>query len=429
MKNESYDFVIAGLGAGGATLARELCLKGNSVLAIEAGDFYEKAVGTFLDTLLYFDLNKVTKMPPRTRSGVNLWRTKMVGGTTVVSAGNGVRCLEKELAELGIHLEEEFREAEKEMNVRPYNVRKLSEGVRRLQEASADLGYELTAMPKFIDPKKCRRCGDCQMGCLYGAKWTALNYVKEAREKGLKVLPNTRVERVNSKNGRAMSVTVSNRKGRSEIFGNRFILAAGGMGTAPILQRSGIEEAGSQFFLDLFVNTYGLAENPGKILEPKMALIHSGLYEKEGFILSTISTLNAVVRFIEMGVPGTIMPKKRTVGIMTKIRDDSAGSVDGKGKVQKHITSNDREKIARGLSISKEILLRSGVKQHSIRSTRIQGAHPGGTAAIGKVVTSDLETKIKNLYVCDASVLPVSPGLPPILTIAALAKRLSKIMT
>ena len=55
-----------------------------------------------------------------------------------------------------------------------------------------------------------------------------------------------------------------------------------------------------------------------------------------------------------------------------------------------------------------------------------QGTHPGGTAAIGEVVNANLETEISNLYVCDASVLPTAPGLPPILTIIALAKRLAK---
>jgi choline dehydrogenase-like flavoprotein len=54
------------------------------------------------------------------------------------------------------------------------------------------------------------------------------------------------------------------------------------------------------------------------------------------------------------------------------------------------------------------------------------GAHPGGTAAIGQVVDKDLQTRIENLFVCDASVLPTSPGMPPILTIVALSKRLGK---
>jgi len=56
----------------------------------------------------------------------------------------------------------------------------------------------------------------------------------------------------------------------------------------------------------------------------------------------------------------------------------------------------------------------------------VQGAHPGGTAAIGEVVDTNLETKVSGLFVCDASVLPAAPGLPPMLTIGALAKYLGK---
>ena len=59
----------------------------------------------------------------------------------------------------------------------------------------------------------------------------------------------------------------------------------------------------------------------------------------------------------------------------------------------------------------------------------MEGAHPGGTAAVGVVVDSNLQTKIDNLFVCDASVLPTAPGLPPILTIVALSKRLAKLLT
>ena len=67
-----------------------------------------------------------------------------------------------------------------------------------------------------------------------------------------------------------------------------------------------------------------------------------------------------------------------------------------------------------------------GVEPSSITSTPIRGAHPGGTAAIGKVVDKNLETCIKGLFIADASVIPQAPGRPPILTILALAKRLSK---
>jgi len=41
-------------------------------------------------------------------------------------------------------------------------------------------------------------------------------------------------------------------------------------------------------------------------------------------------------------------------------------------------------------------------------------------------VDKNLETRIKGLFIADASVIPQAPGRPPILTIVALAKRLSK---
>jgi len=82
-----------------------------------------------------------------------------------------------------------------------------------------------------------------------------------------------------------------------------------------------------------------------------------------------------------------------------------------------------------GYNKSVELLNAIGVDPSSISSTPIRGAHPGGTAAIGKVVDKNLETCIKGLYISDASVIPQAPGRPPILTITALAKRLSKTIT
>jgi choline dehydrogenase-like flavoprotein len=55
----------------------------------------------------------------------------------------------------------------------------------------------------------------------------------------------------------------------------------------------------------------------------------------------------------------------------------------------------------------------------------VRGAHPGGTARIGDVVDHDLQTRIRNLYVCDASAIPEALDLPVVLTVIALGKRLA----
>jgi len=71
-------------------------------------------------------------------------------------------------------------------------------------------------------------------------------------------------------------------------------------------------------------------------------------------------------------------------------------------------------------------LVKAGADSKSIIVSKPQGAHPGGTVAMGKVMDEDMQTKLDNLFVCDASVFPAATGMPLILTISALAKRLAK---
>ena len=110
---------------------------------------------------------------------------------------------------------------------------------------------------------------------------------------------------------------------------------------------------------------------------------------------------------------------------MVKTADEAKGYIDDDGEVVKINTIQDIRFLAEGVATAGFILREAGVDPSTIGSTVYRGAHPGGTAAIGKVVDSNQETKIKGLFVSDASVLPISPGKPPILTILALSKRLA----
>ena len=123
------------------------------------------------------------------------------------------------------------------------------------------------------------------------------------------------------------------------------------------------------------------------------------------------------------------MPTEGMLGIMTKTADDSAGRIYPDGSFSKPITEEDKKRLEKGSSISKEILIKAGADSKSIIVSKVAGAHPGGTAAIGELVDSNLQTEVNNLFVCDGSVLPTAAGAPPILTIAALAKRLAKSLT
>jgi len=90
---DKYDYLIVGSGAGGATMAKELAKRGQKALVVETGKLEEK-FGSTMDLIRFFDTNKFTRMPRKSREGVSLWRTLMAGGSTFISCGNGVRCLE-----------------------------------------------------------------------------------------------------------------------------------------------------------------------------------------------------------------------------------------------------------------------------------------------------------------------------------------------
>ena len=85
--------LVVGSGAGGATLAKGLAQRKKSVLVVEAGKD-EKNIG---DAHRHYDRKK-------SKEGVIIRQARMAGGSTVVSCGNGVRCLEKELGGFGIDL-------------------------------------------------------------------------------------------------------------------------------------------------------------------------------------------------------------------------------------------------------------------------------------------------------------------------------------
>jgi len=285
------------------------------------------------------------------------------------------------------------------------------------------LGFGMKPMPKFINFKKCISCGNCVLGCRTDAKWTALKYLKAAKGKNVSLLNDINVTRVLISRGRAIGIEGYGKKGEKiRISADIVILAAGGIGTPIILQNSGLR-AGRQLFLDLFTVTVGVTKDVSLNNEVPMAAVN----HQKGFVLSPfMDCVSALASTLVLRYLLRVMQKKHMLGIMVKIKDDSLGMIFKDGTIEKTITRNDLSKLKKGENIARKILIGAGADPKTIVTTKVRGAHPGGTAAIGEVVDKNLQTSVKGLFVCDASVLPQSPGLPPIVTIIALAKRFSR---
>jgi len=113
----------------------------------------------------------------------------------------------------------------------------------------------------------------------------------------------------------------------------------------------------------------------------------------------------------------------QTLSVMVKIRDEIGGRVSPRG-LRRVFGPREREKLASGYRRASEILRHAGAKR--IFKSRVTAAHPGGSVRIGEHVDTDLQTEVAGLYVCDCSVIADPWGLPPVLTLISLAKRLAK---
>jgi len=369
MKNKKRtEVIIVGSGAGGATLAKELTKQGRKVIVIEKGRRIEN-LGTIRAGLKFYDRFSLLK----SKEGTILYRTIMVGGTTVVSCGNAVRTLQKEFSDLGINLEEEFIETERELNVGLLPEKRIIGGSRKIHEAAEELRYKMEPMPKFVKAIECKSCGNCVLGCQFNAKWTAVDYLEQALENNaskISLITQTEVTGVLISNGKAIGVKGLGPDGPMEIIGNVVILAAGGIGTPIILQKSGLS-AGKNFFCDLFNVIYGATEDISQLKGMNMSVVDTEFHDSKGFILSSFVD-PSLTFMLGFGWRFLIdkLPRKKTLGIMTKITDESMGRIYSNGRIEKPVTANDNIKLQEGAAISKEILIKAGVKPKSIFVTR-----------------------------------------------------------
>jgi hypothetical protein len=121
-------------------------------------------------------------------------------------------------------------------------------------------------------------------------------------------------------------------------------------------------------------------------------------------------------------------PAGDIVSIMIKLADNEVGSISSRG-VEKSLTNQDRQRLDEGVVICKEILGRFGIQKEDMFLGTVIAGHPGGMLPLTEKEAETMHSKRlpENLYVADASLLPKSLGNPPILTIIAVAKRVSKI--
>jgi choline dehydrogenase-like flavoprotein len=422
--DREYDVIVAGTGVGGSTVAREMTRKGKKVLMLERGGRTNMMGNTLTMAFILQHFGLV-----RSREKYVVTFANNYGGLSTLAAGCAIPPPGSVFEPFGIDLTMEADEAKADMHVQTLPDELVGKANLRLMEAAHAAGYNWTKVENFIDPEKCEEnCSLCMLGCPHDAKFTARDYGDEAIKNGAELKLHTKVTEVIKSDGNAIGVVASRFGKKERIYGKSVVLSSG-VSNVGILRNAGIDRAGKGFACDWLRFVGAIVPGISTAKANPMTVGTLEHYETDGIaILPVFPNWSQFLVILGMMGPQYLLNFPnfwRYSGIMVKIRDEISGELYRGTSFSKPVTDEDSKKLDKGVDIIKTIFRKAGAKDDSIIALRPSGAHPSASCRIGEVVDTNLQTEIKNLYCCDASVFPSALGLPVVWTVAALGKRLA----
>ena len=415
--------IVIGSGAGGA-MAAHMLTKDFEVTVLEAGKAFKPfslpldKLATFRKTGLYFDERLIQLLLPSMRidrqKEMVMVYGRGVGGTTTLATGNAVRA-DEGLKRIGINLDEEFDELHKELPITTDHQRYWSSITKRTFQVMQDMGFDPQPMPKLLRPGNCRLCGHCSIGCPTRAKWDTRELLE-----GLNVVTGCKVTHIDIGDSQARKVHVQKGLRHLTLEADIILVAAGGYGTPDILRASGIDCQPR-----LFVDPVLCVAAPMANVRQDRQLLMPFVSKREKYIISPY--MDWLSFFFNRSWR---KPMDGMVSLMIKLADEEQGDVH-RCKMEKALTPLDQQRLQQGVADCRAILMQLGAKEQDIFLGTLNAGHPGGMLPLTPAEAETLHSPLlpDNLYVCDATILPQALGLPPMLTIMALAKRISKNIT
>ncbi|MCS7287407.1 MAG: GMC family oxidoreductase [Anaerolineae bacterium] len=485
-EKEIADVVIVGSGAGGATVAAELAKAGLSVMVVEEGplvtrdDFkvrpLERIINLYRDNGLTHTVGFPIILVPMGCA---------VGGTTVVNSGTcfrtpdfvlhqwrtveGVRDVGPEqMAPL-------FEEIEAILNVTPVTDDIMGRNGEILRRGAEALGVRHGPIRRPV--QNCHGSGQCAFGCPLDAKQDMrLTMLPRAVQAGARIYARCRVERIFHRNGKVTGVeaVILDPQGRPTpyrltIHARAVVLAAGAIFTPWLLLRNRIgprSQIGRHLRIHPGCGVMGLFDEEIMGWRGVMQSYHVDEWLEEGIILEAtfpppgIGYSGGVLPFIGRDFKEVLAryPYLAAVGIL--VSEHSSGRVivgpDGRPWMFYFLSSEDAARIRKAIASTARLLFAAGAREvypglpglevirseaevEHILSPRwrpsdliLSAYHPLGTCRMGEDPNRSVTDSygavhgVSNLWIADASLLPSSPIVNPIITIMALALRVAR---
>jgi choline dehydrogenase-like flavoprotein len=482
---EDCDVAIVGSGAGGAAAAAALAEAGLDVLVLESGPYVDHTSYPTdpLDglPLLYRD-GGMTIASGRPAIPIPVGRT--VGGTTVINSGTCFRAPEEVLAEwrerAGIDwagdLDPLYASAEEVLAVTPLDLETLGRNGQLCAEGAKALGA--SGGPISRNAGRCIQCSSCPLGCRIDAKRaTHVSYLPRAVAAGARVRAGVQVQRIRTEDGHVTGLACraglpttaaqeAARNGRPpagrdwEVRAKAVISAGGAFGTPELLLRSGIRHPALGRHLHVHPAAWIGARYEEEVRgwEGVMQSYYVDQWAPERILLeATFTPLSFGAQWLP-GVGAAFSDRVANFGHIASIgvhlHDASEGRVgltsNGSLRLSYHLLEEEARRIQFGIARAAEIHFAAGATEvypnvgpvsviprgklaefESMKlrpaDLRLEAFHPMSSARMG----ADPDTSVcdprgavrgvENLYVADASLLPTSVGVNPMMTVIACA--------
>ncbi len=482
---EDCEVAIVGSGAGGAAAAAILAEAGFDVMVLESGPYVDKTTypADPLEglPLLYRD-GGMTIAIGKPAIPIPVGRT--VGGTTVINSGTCFRApaevieewREKEGIAWAGDLDPLYAAAEETLAVTPLDLETLGRNGQLCAEGAAALGA--SGGPISRNAGRCVQCSSCPLGCRIDAKRaTHVSYLPRAVAAGARVRAGVRVQRVITEDERATGLACRagfpttgpdelSRNGRPpvsrdwQVRAKTVISAGGAFGTPELLLRSGIRHPALGRHLHIHPAAWIGARYEEEVRgwEGVMQSYYVDQWQSQGILLeATFTPLSFGAQWLP-GVGADFSDRVAHFGNIASIgvhlHDRSEGRVglagNGSLKLSYRLLEEEARTIQFGIARAAEVHFAAGATEvypnvgpisiikrgqladfESMRlkpsDLRLEAFHPMSSARMGTDPdTSVCDTRgavrgVESLYIADASLLPTSVGVNPMMTIIACA--------